>query len=80
MAGAPKNTKKGSTTGEDVPRPSQPPQRMGSLSSSQGSRSLGSQSLSKLCRPSGVPSLQNFKTRKVISFWFFPQIIKFSIY
>lgn len=63
MAGAQKNTKKDSITGEDVPKP----QRMESVSSSQGSRSLRSQSL-KFYRPSGVPSLQGFKARRVIIF------------
>lgn len=80
MAGVQKNTRKGSTTGEDVARSSQSAQRKASLSSSQESRSFGSQSLSRFYRPSGAPSVQSLRGRKVISFWFFPQIIKFSLY
>lgn len=80
MAGVQKNGKKGSGTAEDLPRPSLTAQRLASLSSS--SRSIGSrsQSFSKIYRPSGVPSVQSHKAKKVISFWFFPQIIKFHLY
>uniref|UniRef100_A0A8C3MSF3 Uncharacterized protein n=1 Tax=Geospiza parvula TaxID=87175 RepID=A0A8C3MSF3_GEOPR len=59
MAGVQKNTKKGSGTAEDLPRPSLTAQRLASLSSS--SRSFGSQSFSKIYRPSGVTSVQSHK-------------------
>lgn len=62
MAGAQKNTKKFSTIGEDIVRPAQ---RLASFSSC---RSFGSQSVAKFYRPSGVPSAQSYKARKVISF------------
>ncbi|XP_048155560.1 dynein axonemal heavy chain 8 [Corvus hawaiiensis] len=64
MAGVQKNTKRGSTTGEDVARSSHSAQRIASLSSSQESRSFGSQSLARFYRPSGAPSVQSFRGRK----------------
>lgn len=64
MAGVPKNNEKVSATGEEVARSSQTAQRLASLSSS--SRSFGSQSFPKFYRPSGVPSMQSYKARKVM--------------
>ncbi|KAF2988285.1 hypothetical protein EK904_001939 [Melospiza melodia maxima] len=63
MAGAQKNTKRGSGSADDVPSVSI--HRLASLSSS--SRSLGSrsQSFSKIYRPSGVPSVQTHKAKKI---------------
>uniref|UniRef100_H0ZBP1 Dynein axonemal heavy chain 8 n=1 Tax=Taeniopygia guttata TaxID=59729 RepID=H0ZBP1_TAEGU len=63
MAGVPKNNEKVSATGEELGRSPQTAQRLASLSSS--SHSFGSQSFSKFYRPSGVPSTQSYKARKI---------------
>uniref|UniRef100_A0A8C3TQI8 Dynein axonemal heavy chain 8 n=1 Tax=Catharus ustulatus TaxID=91951 RepID=A0A8C3TQI8_CATUS len=59
MAGAQRSTKKFSTVGEDIVRPAQ---RLASICSS---RSFGSQSVAKFYRPSGAPSAQSYKARKL---------------
>ncbi|XP_017940484.1 dynein heavy chain 8, axonemal [Manacus vitellinus] len=49
---------------EDVTRTTHPAQRTGSVSSSRGSFSFGSQSLSKIYRPSGATNIQSSKAKQ----------------